>query len=227
MTFVNPSGVPLWTLSLDGIRVDSRGPIPVPGPVPIAGPAAQGSGHAGFEDPDPLIYFNGIDIATGEYLNPPTRLMSLFERLGDEWPPPEPVRSTRHETRNQARPTHRKRSGTPDPHQGQFGGSPMVNDRMAQARLRPHASDRAACDVELTVRSTNPEAPLSGHVRFYLHPTFGPRREYDVDVAGGVARDTFTSWGTFTLGAVADEGRTRLELDLARVPGGTPGVYQG
>ena len=113
-----------------------------------------------------------------------------------------------------------------DPNHGKFGGSPVANGRELTAQIEPAAGDNsAACYVTLTVRSLDPARPLLGVVRFHLHPTFGSRKEYDVPVVGGVATDRFTSWGVFTAGAVADEGNTRLELDLKTVPGGTPKFY--
>lgn len=113
-----------------------------------------------------------------------------------------------------------------DPNQGKFGGSPVANGRELTARIEPAAGvNSAACYITLAVRSLDPARPLQGLVRFHLHPTFGSRREYDVPVVEGVATDRFTSWGVFTVGAVADEGETRLELDLKTLPGGTPKFY--
>ena len=34
------------------------------------------------------------------------------------------------------------------------------------------------------------------------------------------------AWGAFTVGAVADEGSTRLELDLTSVPGASSTFYE-
>jgi len=51
-------------------------------------------------------------------------------------------------------------------------------------------------------------------VQFYLHPTFANPVQ-TVPVRYGVARLDLKAWGSFTAGAVADEGKTRLELDLS------------
>ncbi len=113
-----------------------------------------------------------------------------------------------------------------DPHKGNFGGSPEANGRVLEATITPAAGPKsAACKVLLRVRSTNSAKPLNGNVTFYLHPTFEQWQRYDVPVTGGIAEDTITSWGRFTVGAVADGGDTRLELDLATVPGGTTKFY--
>jgi hypothetical protein len=113
-----------------------------------------------------------------------------------------------------------------DPNKGKFGGSPERNDRRLEAVIAPATDERsAAADIVLRVISTDPKHPLTGKVRFSLHPTFGRWAEYDVEVKRGVAKDEITSWGAFTVGAIADEGTTRLELDLATVKGGPPKFY--
>ena len=113
-----------------------------------------------------------------------------------------------------------------DPNKGKFGGSPEREGRVLSATIQPKAGPRsAACRVTVEVRSTDPKRPLSGTVTFHMHPTFGAGQKYDVAVIEGVARTAVTSWGVFTIGAEADEGRTRLELDLAEVRGGTERFY--
>jgi hypothetical protein len=114
-----------------------------------------------------------------------------------------------------------------DPNRARFGGSPRANDRVLEAKIEPAAgADSAACRVSLSVRSIDAARPLTGKVTFYLHPTFGSSKEHDVSVVNGVARYEITSWGVFTVGAVADEGKTRLELNLADVEGGTAKFYR-
>jgi prokaryotic YEATS domain len=60
--------------------------------------------------------------------------------------------------------------------------------------------------------------PLSSSVQFHLHPTFA-RPVMVVEPTDGRATLTLSSYGAFTVGAVADEGRTMLELDLSTVEG--------
>jgi hypothetical protein len=113
-----------------------------------------------------------------------------------------------------------------DPNKGQFGGAPEANSRVLEATITPAAGPSSAgCSVLIRVRSTDTAKPLTGDVTFYLHPTFGKWARYTVPVKGGKAEDTITSWGSFTVGAVADNGDTRLELDLASVAGGTTKFY--
>ena len=57
----------------------------------------------------------------------------------------------------------------------------------------------------------------SSRMTFYLHPTFR-RTTVTVIPRRGIARLSVIAWGAFTVGAVTDEGETRLELDLATVP---------
>jgi hypothetical protein len=77
--------------------------------------------------------------------------------------------------------------------------------------------------VQLRVRSTNPgRDPLRGSVQFFLHPTFGNDRPVVAVGPGGVAELTLTAWGSFTVGALADDGTTTLELDLAELPDAPP-----
>lgn len=114
-----------------------------------------------------------------------------------------------------------------DPNKTRFGGSPAANGRILEARLRPKAGPRSrACLVELEVRSTEPQRPLDGTVTVHLHPTFGRHTTYPLSVKKGRARDSFVSYGAFTIGVEADGGKTRLELDLMDVPGGTSAFYE-
>ena len=113
-----------------------------------------------------------------------------------------------------------------DPNKGRFGGSPESNGRRLTASIKPVAGPKSSrCDVTIRVASTDPQKPLTGRVKFHLHPTFRQWSSYDVDVKGGIAEDRISSYGAFTIGVEADEGKTRLELDLVDVPGGTRAFY--
>jgi hypothetical protein len=59
--------------------------------------------------------------------------------------------------------------------------------------------------------------PLEGEVEFHLHQTF-PNPVLRRPVRDGVAMCQLMAYGAFTAGAVADRGRTQLELDLALDP---------
>jgi hypothetical protein len=114
-----------------------------------------------------------------------------------------------------------------DPHKGKFGGSPAANSRLLKAVITPLTGrNSAGCEVRATVESTDSSKPLKGTVTFHLHPTFGWREKVKVKVVRGVATYEFNSWGAFTIGAEADDGKTRLELDLAQVKGGTDKFYE-
>jgi hypothetical protein len=116
-----------------------------------------------------------------------------------------------------------------DPNNGQFGGRPEANSRRLSAVIapRPDAVDPADCRVQLTVESTDPQnKPLTGKVTFYLHPTFVPQERTVQLESPGAANLQFHSEGRFTVGVEADDGATRLELNLARVPGGTREFYE-
>lgn len=106
-----------------------------------------------------------------------------------------------------------------DPNKGQFGGQPKANGRVLEATVQAMSDQMDLCKVVLKVSSTDPSRkPLTGRVVFHLHPTF-VRQEFPVNVNDqGVAELTLTAWGAFTVGAVADDGETRLELDLAELP---------
>ena len=111
-------------------------------------------------------------------------------------------------------------TGTDDPWKGQFGGAPEVNGRRLEATVTERVERVNPYRVELRVRSTNPQVnPLRGTVQFFLHPTFQNDRPIVTVGPSGEAELTLRAYGAFTVGAVADAGNTRLELDLAELPG--------
>lgn len=114
-----------------------------------------------------------------------------------------------------------------DPNKGQFGGSSEANRRKLTASIERDAGPRSSrCRVNIKIVSTDPAQPLTGKVKLYLHPTFGRWSSYELDTRGGVAEDDIVSYGAFTIGAEADRGKTRLELDLMDIPGGTKRFYE-
>ena len=104
-----------------------------------------------------------------------------------------------------------------DPNKGRFGGSPVLNGRALRATIEPSDLGAGLYRVTLTVTSMVPAKPLQGEVVFVLHPTF---REHIVRrlVENGIAQLAVISYGAFTVGAIADGGETKLELDLANHP---------
>lgn len=107
-----------------------------------------------------------------------------------------------------------------DPNKNKFGGSAVANGRVLRATIQPSESQTGLYRISLTVSSTVNSNPLTGFVTFHIHPTF---RQHEVmrPVENGVASLTLVAWGAFTVGAVADNGATRLELDLAEHPDAT------
>jgi hypothetical protein len=99
-----------------------------------------------------------------------------------------------------------------DPQKGQFGGSSVSNERKLTATVTPISDEYF--QLALMVFATG-ATPLTGEVEFHLHPTFG-RPIQTVQVVEGTATLKLLCWGAFTVGAVADNGQTRLELDLAQ-----------
>jgi hypothetical protein len=96
-----------------------------------------------------------------------------------------------------------------DPQKGRFGGSASINRRMLSATVKPIGDDYY--EIVLTVQGPD----LTGNVEFHLHPTFSPSLR-TVAVEDGKATLELLGWGAFTAGAIADNGKTRLELDLAQ-----------
>jgi hypothetical protein len=104
-----------------------------------------------------------------------------------------------------------------DPQKGRWGGLAECNGRKLTAVIKETRGEGFWFEVMLTVQATDPNNKLQGMVVFHLHDTFTPD-ERVVAVRNGEAVLNFYAWGAFTVGVEADEGRTRLELDLASVP---------
>jgi len=101
-----------------------------------------------------------------------------------------------------------------DPQKKQWGGRMTANGRLIGAKVT-ETKDEDWYKIELEVVTTTKE-PLKGPVVFHLHPTFTPAilsRNAD----GKKAVLSLHGYGAFTVGVEADEGRTRLELDLAKL----------
>lgn len=98
-----------------------------------------------------------------------------------------------------------------DKQKGRWGGEAEYNDRALTAAVSEISSNFFA--ISLNVQSTTDE-PLTGDVTFHLHQTFAPDVR-TVQAVRGHATLQLVGWGAFTVGAVADNGRTTLELDLA------------
>lgn len=120
-----------------------------------------------------------------------------------------------------------------DPQKGQWGGQSERDGRRLRATVgegRDRYAGRSYSDVfsgwfmvQLIVEPTDGH-PLEGEVEFHLHPSFNPPI-VRVPVQDGRAILEHYSWGAFTVGALADNGHTRLELDLATLSD-APNVFR-
>jgi hypothetical protein len=100
---------------------------------------------------------------------------------------------------------------TNDPQKGRFGGEANKNDRILSAQVT-ESGIPDYYTVSLQVSGAEHGEP----VLFYLHDSFSPsvRTAYAND-KGEAKLDSFLAYGAFTVGAIADYGKTRLELDLS------------
>lgn len=103
-----------------------------------------------------------------------------------------------------------------DPWKGRFGGKSTNNDRQLKAEVRPLEGSLEVYSIRLSVSSLHPDTnPIKGLVQFFLHPTFTNDKPIVTVDPYGVAELYLKAWGAFTVGAVADDGQTKLELDLS------------
>jgi hypothetical protein len=106
-----------------------------------------------------------------------------------------------------------------DPWKGRFGGKSSNNDRQLAAEVKPILGRSGLYAIRLTVKSLHPDTnPLNGAIQFFLHQTFTDPKPVVPVGPNGVAELNLKAWGAFTVGALADDGQTKLELDLAELP---------
>jgi hypothetical protein len=113
-----------------------------------------------------------------------------------------------------------------DPQKGRWGGQSRVGPFELTAtveRLKNREGGNAETpdgrrlfNVRILAHSTDPARPLTGTVRFHLHPTFVPSSR-DVIATGNQAELRVTAYGAFTAGTELFEPRVALELDLAQL----------
>lgn len=107
-----------------------------------------------------------------------------------------------------------------DPQKNQWGGKPEVNGRRLSAVVES-STMKGFYKVTIVVESIDITRPLIGEVKFYLHDTFFNPEPVEKVKNGKAILKLHGVWGSFTVGAVADDGATKLELDLAELPGVT------
>jgi hypothetical protein len=211
-------GLALWT-----------GPLPEPHDVPrfavegaalvlvFVGPTGLGEyqqeeiAHAlSLQKPVLPVLFNGAMEALPPILS--QMLAPVMLRGDSKKPFPDDIRMLAsmisYLTGRQSIPT----SDPGDPQKGLWGGLPQAGNRELTASLRSVTADYF--EITLEVRPTGSE-PLAGDVQFHLHPAF-PKPVQVVTPVDGKATLKVMAWGAFTVGAVTDNGRTKLELDLAQ-----------
>ncbi len=111
-----------------------------------------------------------------------------------------------------------------DPHRARFGGSAISNGLLLTGAIHPAGEDAEhQCDVLLEVRALPGKPRLEGRVKFYLAEDIEPAESTE-PVEDGVASLEFEADWAFTVGAIVNK-KTKLELDLATLPGGTPEFY--
>ena len=109
-----------------------------------------------------------------------------------------------------------------DPQKGQWKSEATNNERELKAKY--HEETQGLYKIDLEVVSTNEKNnPLKNgeYILFALHNTFGNPPFKLVKVDNKSAKLSFYCYGSFTVGAFADNGDTELELDLAELPGVT------
>ena len=116
-----------------------------------------------------------------------------------------------------------------DPRNGEFGRCAVGNGRLLTAKILRTYYDKSEnsdlCDLRIDVIGLPGEPPLNGFVKYYVHPSY-TRTHYRIDVEDGYASlEMESAAGAFTVGVLADGGDTRLELDLATIPGAPSTFY--
>lgn len=114
-----------------------------------------------------------------------------------------------------------------DPQKGKWGGKRVdeENGRRISVKVRTIKGEDYYRRLIVRVESTDPvNNPLRGKVIFHLHPSF-KETVLKVDVRGGVAETSLVAYGAFTIGAEADEGRTKLEYDIAEDGANNPDPF--
>jgi hypothetical protein len=171
--------------------------------------AAGGSAPGAIEWPAPVVYLSTkYDIL---------KLKTLKAHLEADVPPPHARSSRRAKTKKRAARPRAKATTQVllgDPQKGRWGGSADANGRTLSARVKK--VDRTWFEIKLKVQQDRGAPPLSKPVTFHLHDSFSePLRV--VKPEDGVATLRLVAYGAFTVGVEADDGKTRLELDLSQL----------
>jgi len=112
-------------------------------------------------------------------------------------------------------PTHEN-----DPQKDRFGGKEFNENRRLSADLAPSSMGPKWRKVSFTLESTDGKPLTGSKAFFFLHDSFSPEMRA-IDVPEGALKVTLKprqSYGGFTAGVLADNGRTKLEIDLQTTP---------
>ncbi len=112
---------------------------------------------------------------------------------------------------------HQMHSANDDPLAAEYAGRTRDNGRVISAQVSrvPGVTDWFRITARVSPDVDAP--PLAGPVVFLLHPTFTNPRQVVQPGPNGSARLELVAWGAFTLGAEADNGATRLGIDLSKL----------
>jgi hypothetical protein len=101
-----------------------------------------------------------------------------------------------------------------DPQKGRFGGKFHVNGRILYVNYSK--SNRSEfLNLTIKVATDNKENKLQGNVYLFLHNSF-PKSIIKLEAESKTEVSyNILAYGAFTIGAVTDEGKTMLELDIA------------
>lgn len=106
-----------------------------------------------------------------------------------------------------------------DPQKERWGGKNEVNFYKLDAVFKKNlATADEPYQITLTVTSTDPNRPLSGDVYFLLHDSFYKDYLRSEKAVNNAASTEFGSFEAFTVAALVDGGKTKLELDLNSHP---------
>ena len=108
-----------------------------------------------------------------------------------------------------------------DPQKGKWGGASVSNGRELKGKVTEIEGDQQWFNVRLVVQAVEGAPPLEGDVVFHLHDTFADQNPVVVATNGRAVLERL-AWGAFTVGAEADHGATRLELDLSTLDDAPP-----
>lgn len=113
--------------------------------------------------------------------------------------------------------------GEDDSNAGKFGRSAYSRGYLLTADIRP--DDKTYCEITLRVIATRRGQQVQGFVKFYLHPETEDPTMRRVKSRVGEAIYELMAYGPYTVGALLEDG-TKLELNLASIPGGHEKFYR-